>query len=180
MIVQKDSSKYTYDFCRKKCHDGDVKYDGIFFSGVSSTGIYCRSTCPATSPLEKNNSFYQNKAQAEKAGLRPCLRCRPELAPDQPIREDSMWQINNTIGRIHKGIPPNNLTQPQLDEFTSIIGVTPAKYWKTFQLGFAKMLLTDTSLSIKGHPHLCAVTVLHFDNAFRYQRGLFKIEFHKR
>jgi len=149
MNVQKDSRKYTYDFCRKKCHDGDEQYDGIFFSGVSSTGIYCRSTCPAISPLEKNNSFYQNKAQAEKAGLRPCLRCRPELAPDQPIREDSYWQINNTIGRIHQGIPSDNMTQPQLNEFTSVIGVTPEKYWKTIQLGFAKMLLTDTSLSFE-------------------------------
>ena len=147
MNVKNNSSNYTYDFCRRKCHDGDEQYDGIFFSGVSSTRIYCRSTCPATSPLEKNNSFYQNKAQAEKAGLRPCLRCRPELAPDQPIREDSMWQINNTLGRIHQGISRDNMTKSQLDEFTSIIGVTPTKYWKTIQLGFAKMLLTDTSLS---------------------------------
>ena len=147
MNAEMDSGKYTYDFCRRKCHDGDVQYDGIFFSGVSSTKIYCRSTCPAISPLEKNNSFYQNKALAEKAGLRPCLRCRPELAPDQPIREDSMWQINNIIGRIHQGIFPDGMAKPQLDEFTSIIGVTPTKYWKTIQLGFAKMLLTDTSLS---------------------------------
>jgi len=148
-MVQKSSGKYSYDFCRKKCHDGDAHYDGIFFSGVSSTKIYCRSTCPAISPLEKNNSFYQNKASAEKAGLRPCLRCRPELAPDPPIREDALWQINNTIGRIHQGIPSDDMTEPQIDEFTSIIGVTPAEYWKTFQLGFSKMLLTDTSLSAR-------------------------------
>ena len=147
MNAKIDSNKYTYDFCRRKCHDGDVQYDGIFFSGVSSTKIYCRSTCPARSPLEKNNSFYQNKALAEKAGLRPCLRCRPELAPDQPICEDSMWQINNTIGRIHQGISPGSMAKPQFDEFTSNLGVTPTKYWKTIQLGFAKMLLTDTSLS---------------------------------
>ena len=147
MDIKKDPGNFPYDFCRRKCHDGDVQYDGIFFSGVSSTKIYCRSTCPAISPLEKNNSFYQNKAQAEKDGLRPCLRCRPELAPEKPVREDSMWPINNTIGRIHQGISPDNMTKLQLDQFTSIIGVTPTEYWKTIQLGFAKMLLTDTSLS---------------------------------
>lgn len=166
MNDQKGSRNLTYDFCRKKCHDGDVTYDGIFFSGVSSTRIYCRSTCPATSPLEKNNSFYQNKAQAENAGLRPCLRCRPELAPDTPILGDSMWQINNTIGRIHKGLSPDNLTQSQTDEFTSIIGVTPTKYWKTFQLGFAKILLTDTSLSTE---EIAGITQLHTSEKMLYE-----------
>jgi len=147
MNVQKKSIQYTDAFCRKKCHDNDAKYDGVFFSGVSSTKIYCRSICPAMSPLEKNNSFFQNKAQAEKAGLRPCLRCRPELAPDPPIRENAMWQANNAIGRIHRGISPDNMTRPQVDAFTSVMGVTPKQYWKTIQLGFAKRLLTDTSLS---------------------------------
>lgn len=170
MNVQKDSGKHTYDFCREKCRDGDVQYDGIFFSGVSSTGIYCRSTCPATSPLEKNNSFYQNKAQAEKAGLRPCLRCRSELAPDKPIQEDSMWQINNTIGRIHKGLFTDNMTKSQIDEFTSIIGVTPVKYWKTFQLGFAKTLLTDTSLSTKD-----IARITKFDTSEKMLNELFQL-----
>jgi len=170
MNIQKDSGKYTYDLCREKCHDGDVQYDGIFFSGVSSTGIYCRSTCPATSPLEKNNSFYQNKAQAEKAGLRPCLRCRSELAPDQPIQEDSKWQINNIIGRIHKGLFPDNMTKTQTDEFISIIGVTPTKYWKTFQLGFAKILLTDTLLSTEE-----IVRITKFDTSEKMLNELFQL-----
>lgn len=170
MKIQKNSGKYAYDFCREKCHDGDIQYDGIFFSGVSSTGIYCRSTCPATSPLEKNNSFYQNKAQAEKAGLRPCLRCRSELAPDKPIHLDSMWQINNTIGRIHKGLYPDNMITSHTDEFTSIIGVTPTEYWKTFQLGFAKILLTDTSLSAE---EIARIT--QFDTSEKMLNELFQL-----
>jgi AraC family transcriptional regulator of adaptative response / DNA-3-methyladenine glycosylase II len=170
MSVQKDSSKYAYDFCRKKCHDRDDQYDGTFFSGVSSTGIYCRSTCPAISPLEKNNSFYQNKSQAEKAGLRPCLRCRPELAPDKPIREHAVWHINNTIGRIHNGLFSDNPDRSQIDEFTSIIGVTPTKYWKTYQLGFAKTLLTDTSLSAQE-----ITRITKFDTSKKMLNELFQL-----
>ncbi|WBO60831.1 hypothetical protein GT370_08900 [Acidocella sp. MX-AZ03] len=59
----------------------DPRFDGIFYVGVTSTRIYCRPICPAKTPTARNCRFFQTAGQAEKAGFRPCLRCRPELAP---------------------------------------------------------------------------------------------------
>ena len=55
----------------------DRRFDGAFVTGVHSTGIYCRPSCPARAPLRKNVRFYATSAQAEEAGLRPCKRCAP-------------------------------------------------------------------------------------------------------
>ena len=59
----------------------DTRFDGRFFVGVATTGIYCRPVCRARKPLAVNCSFYATAAEAEQAGFRPCLLCRPELAP---------------------------------------------------------------------------------------------------
>ena len=62
-----------------KAHDS--RFDGRFFVGICSTGIYCRPVCRGTTPKKKNCTFYSSAAAAEIAGYRPCLKCRPELAP---------------------------------------------------------------------------------------------------
>ena len=59
----------------------DARFDGRFFTGVTSTGIYCRPVCRVRTPQRGNCRFFEHAAQAEQAGFRPCLRCRPELAP---------------------------------------------------------------------------------------------------
>ena len=59
----------------------DARFDGSFFTGVTSTGIYCRPVCSVKTPKRENCRFFRHAAQAEHAGFRPCLRCRPELAP---------------------------------------------------------------------------------------------------
>src|SRR5688572_10199098 len=69
------------DLCYQALLTHDTRYDGVFFVGVSSTKIYCRTVCPAKTPLKKNCSFFNSAASAERDGFRPCLRCRPELAP---------------------------------------------------------------------------------------------------
>ena len=61
--------------------NNDARLDGKFFVGVKSTGIYCRPVCKARTPKEENCVFFETAAQAEEAGFRPCLLCRPELAP---------------------------------------------------------------------------------------------------
>jgi AraC family transcriptional regulator, regulatory protein of adaptative response / DNA-3-methyladenine glycosylase II len=63
----------------------DARFDGNFFTGVTSTGIYCRPVCRVRTPRRENCQFFDHAAQAESAGFRPCLRCRPELAPNKPI-----------------------------------------------------------------------------------------------
>lgn len=70
--------------CYRALQARDARFDGHFFTGVRSTGIYCRPVCKVRIPLEKNCIFFALPAQAERAGFRPCLRCRPELAPAAP------------------------------------------------------------------------------------------------
>uniref|UniRef100_UPI002FD7DD90 Ada metal-binding domain-containing protein n=1 Tax=Eggerthella sinensis TaxID=242230 RepID=UPI002FD7DD90 len=69
------------DACYEALRANDARFDGLFFVGVSSTGIYCRSVCPAKLPKRENCTFFPTAAAAEAAGYRPCLKCRPELAP---------------------------------------------------------------------------------------------------
>ena len=68
--------------CLRAFRSRDERFDGHLFAGVTSTGIYCRPVCPATTPKRQNMTFYPTAAAAEEAGYRPCLRCRPETAPD--------------------------------------------------------------------------------------------------
>ena len=63
----------------------DARFDGIFFVGITSTGIYCRPVCPAKVSYPNRRRFFTTAAAAEQAGYRPCLRCRPELAPGRAV-----------------------------------------------------------------------------------------------
>ncbi len=67
--------------CERARLSRDPRFDGLFFTAVRSTGIYCRPVCPAPAPKPENVDYYPSAAAAESAGFRPCLRCRPELAP---------------------------------------------------------------------------------------------------
>ena len=138
----------------------DARYDGLIYSGSQTTKIYCRPICPGKPPLESNNIYFQNKAQAESIGFRPCLRCRPELAPGTPIRITSNWEVRNALERIHKGKPPDDAFVTRATKikgpvsnmptsFHPAVGTTLTNYWKTVRLGFAKMLFTDTALPIE-------------------------------
>ncbi len=76
---------YTnFDLCYRAVCSRDARFDGRFFTAVSSTGIYCRPICPATTPLARNVRFYSCAAAAEAAGFRACRRCHPEASPGSP------------------------------------------------------------------------------------------------
>ncbi|HEX6197909.1 MAG TPA: AlkA N-terminal domain-containing protein [Jiangellaceae bacterium] len=80
-----------FDVCRRAAESRDARFDGIFFTGVHTTGIYCRPSCPAITPKRENVAFYRSAAEAQAAGLRACRRCRPDVAPGSPewnIRAD--------------------------------------------------------------------------------------------
>ncbi|MBC7983116.1 MAG: adenosine deaminase, partial [Candidatus Obscuribacterales bacterium] len=70
-------SEHCYEVVKAR----DARFDGVFFIGVSTTGIYCRPVCTVRTPGRDRCTYYRNAASAEAAGYRPCLRCRPELAP---------------------------------------------------------------------------------------------------
>ena len=81
--------------CYQALRTRDARFDGRLFVGVTSTGIYCRPVCPARTPKPENCRFFDSAAAAHAAGFRPCLRCRPESAP-----EHGAWQgTSNTIAR---------------------------------------------------------------------------------
>jgi AraC family transcriptional regulator of adaptative response / DNA-3-methyladenine glycosylase II len=83
------------EICYRVFQSRDSRFDGLLFVGVTSTGIYCRPICPARSPKFENCRFFSSAAAAQEAGFRPCLRCRPETAPDL-----ASWRgTSNTVSR---------------------------------------------------------------------------------
>ncbi len=137
----------------------DTRFDGVFFVGVTTTGIYCRPICPAKTPGQDRCEFYTSAAAAEKAGFRPCLRCRPELAPGR-AHVDAVGRLaSQAFSRIEDGA----LDEISVDELAAELdvsarhlrraverayGVSPIELAQTHRLLTAKRLLTDTTLSI--------------------------------
>jgi AraC family transcriptional regulator, regulatory protein of adaptative response / DNA-3-methyladenine glycosylase II len=147
------------DFCYRAAKARDSRFDGRFFIGVSSTRIYCRPICTVKTPMRKNCTFYPSAAAAEAAGYRPCLRCRPELAPGNAsvdaarrlahsaatLIEDGTLADTSLDGlAAHLGVTDRHLRRIFHAEF----GVTPVAFAQTQRLLLAKRLLTDTAASI--------------------------------
>jgi len=139
----------------------DARFDGRLFVGVTSTGIYCRPVCRVRTPLLRNCRFYASAALAEAAGFRPCLRCRPELAPGlafvdsshalalvaarrltQAVREGRHVALPEVAA--HLGVSDRHLRRI----FAAVHGVSPLEYLTTQRLLHAKQLLSDTSLPV--------------------------------
>ena len=73
-----------FDHCYRAVRSRDARFDGWFFTAVTSTGIYCRPSCPAMTPKPANVRFFPTAAAAQDRGVRACLRCRPDAAPGSP------------------------------------------------------------------------------------------------
>ncbi|MEP6494596.1 MAG: AlkA N-terminal domain-containing protein [bacterium] len=143
--------------CTRALETRDARFDGVFFVGISSTGIYCRPICPARATLRKNRRFFSNAAAAERAGFRPCLRCRPELAPGF-ARVDAVPRLaQSAAARIAAGalnghgvdvlardlgVSGRQLRRALQQE----LGVSPIELAQTHRLLLAKHLLADTRL----------------------------------
>ena len=144
--------------CYRALAARDVRFDGVFFVGVTTTGIYCRPVCTARTPGFERCRFFPNAALAEKDGFRPCLRCRPELAPGHaPV--DAVGNLaRRAAARIEAGalndggdleelarelkISSRQLRRAVRQEF----GVSPVELAQTNRLLLAKRLLAETSL----------------------------------
>ena len=86
------------EICQKARLSRDPRFDGKFFTAVKTTGIYCRTICPAYPPKEENVVYFSTAIECANAGFRPCLRCRPDSAPDSPA-----WKgVNTTLDRAVK------------------------------------------------------------------------------
>ncbi|MEO8279321.1 MAG: Ada metal-binding domain-containing protein [Ideonella sp.] len=147
----------------------DARFDGNLFVGVSSTGIYCRPICRVRTPKRQNCRFFASAAQAEAAAFRPCLKCRPELAPGDGdawtvmdasrtlARQAALLLDNATAAGIADGNTPGiaalavrlGVSDRHLRRiFIAEHGVTPLQYLQTRRLLLAKQLLTETTLPI--------------------------------
>ena len=150
--MQLDAS--TYERARKA---RDARFDGRFFIGVITTGVYCRPVCAARTPKRENIRYFASAAAAAEAGFRPCLRCRPEAAPGTPA-----WSgTSATVSRALRLIADSALDDGHVEDlaeklgigsrhlrrlFLEHLGATPVAVAQTRRLHFAKKLIDETDL----------------------------------
>ena len=149
--------KLDSDICYRAVRSRDSRFDGRFFTGVKTTGIYCRPVCPAVTPHQKNVTFYNCAAAAEKAGFRPCRRCRPETSPGTPAWLGTSATVSRALRDINDGyldhhtvddlalrlgIGPRHL----LRLFDDHLGTTPVAVAQTRRVHFARNLVEQTEL----------------------------------
>ena len=135
----------------------DARFDGQFYIGVSSTGIYCRPICPANAPKKENVRFFPSAAAASEAGFRPCLRCRPECAPGTPAWSGTSTTVRRGLRLISNGALDDGSIENLADRlgvtsrhlrrlFTKHLGASPLAVAHTQRLHFAKRLIDETML----------------------------------
>lgn len=136
----------------------DPRFDGTFYIGVVTTGIFCRPICPARLPKEENIRYLNSASLAIEQGFRPCRRCRPEYSPT-PQQQWPDERIDLCVREINSGFLDNNdvatlarkvdLSERQLRRmFNDIVGVTPTQMADTRRLLLAKQLLCESNLSM--------------------------------
>jgi AraC family transcriptional regulator of adaptative response/methylated-DNA-[protein]-cysteine methyltransferase len=145
--------------CERARVGRDRRFDGQFFSGVRTTRIYCRPVCPVRPAKAENVSFYPSAAAAERAGFRPCLRCRPETAPFSPAWKGSRTTVERAVRLIDAGALDNAPVEALAESlgvgarhltrlFDRHLGASPGQVARTARVQRAKRLLDDTKLSI--------------------------------
>ena len=147
------------DICQRAVHARDVRFDGIFFVGITTTRVYCRPVCPARVSYPERRRFFDSAASAERAGYRPCLRCRPELAPGRALMDAVPRLARLAAQRIAAGAL-NGQSVADLARELGVserhlrralereLGVSPAELAQTHRLLLAKRLLAETSLPV--------------------------------
>ena len=163
----------------------DRRFDGVFYVGVTSTGIYCRPVCTARTPRAAHCRFFESAEAAEKSGFRPCLRCRPELAPGTAPVDDAQRIATLFVHRMNEGTLGGSggldatarrfgwsarqirrIVQQQL-------GVSPMELVLTRRLLLAKQLLTDTALPVTEVAFASGfASVRRFNDAFLRRYGM--------
>lgn len=137
----------------------DPRFDGRFFVGVLTTGIYCRPVCPVRVPKKENVQLYTSAAAAAAAGFRPCLRCRPESSPGTPAWSGASWKVSRALQLIEQGC----LDDGSVDELAAQLQIGPRQLHRLFQvhlgaspvdvaqtrrLHFAKKLIDETTMPL--------------------------------
>jgi len=158
-VMETTAQSLDQEACYRAVLTRDARFDGRFFGGVTSTGIYCRPVCPARTPRRENMIFYPSAAAAEEAGFRACLRCRPETAPDM-----GAWRgTSNTVSRALSLIEAGALDTADVETlagrlgvgerqlrrlFRQHLGAAPVSVAQTRRVLLAKALIHETDLSM--------------------------------
>jgi AraC family transcriptional regulator of adaptative response / DNA-3-methyladenine glycosylase II len=151
--------KLDADTCHRALAARDRRFDGLFYVGVRTSGIYCRPVCPARTPRRDRCVYFARPAEAEREGFRACLRCRPELAPGSGPLDSVPRLVAEALARIEAGF----LNEGSVDELAArlsvsgrhlrralagALGVTSVELAQSRRLALAKQLLQDSDLGI--------------------------------
>ncbi len=147
------------DTCYRAIESRDARFDGRFFVGVKTTGVYCRPVCPARTPLRRNVDFYRCATEAEAAGFRPCLRCRPETSPGTPAWLGTSATVSRALRLIAEGAMDDGSVEDLAARlgvgdrhlrrlFDEHLGASPVAVAQTRRLHFAKKLMDETAMPL--------------------------------
>jgi len=164
----------------------DPRFDGTFYTGVRTTRIYCRPTCPVKPAKSKNVVFFPTAAAAERAGFRPCLRCRPETAPGTPAWRGAAATVSRALRLIERGFLDGETRVSDLADalgmtarhlrrlFLRHAGASPTAVATTRRVQRAKALVDSTALSMSAIAFAAGfASIRRFNAAFRavYRRS---------
>ncbi len=162
----------------------DARFDGVFFVGITTTRIYCRPVCPSRAAQDHHRRFFDTAAAAESAGFRPCLRCRPELAPGRAVCDAVSRLAHAAVHRISGGALNGRSVEDLARELDVSerhlrralereLGVSPLELAQTHRLLLAKRLLADTDLSVTDIAYASGFQSLRrFNTVFRERYGM--------
>src|SRR5579875_3484848 len=147
------------EVCYRALQSRDPRFDGLLYVGVTSTGIYCRPICPARTPKFANCRFFGSAAAAQEAGFRPCLRCRPETAPDLASWRGTSNTVSRALALITDGALDGNAANVEMLAerlgigerhlrrlFVQHLGASPVAVAQTRRILFAKQLIHETNM----------------------------------
>lgn len=149
----------SFEICNAARLRRDAAYDGVFFTAVKTTRIYCRPVCPVKQPLTRNVSYYPTASAAERGGYRPCLRCRPESAPFCPAWNGTRSTVERALKLIARGALDDGSVAELAGRlgvsarhlarlFEQHVGASPVQTANTVRLQRAKRLLDTTDDSM--------------------------------
>jgi AraC family transcriptional regulator of adaptative response / DNA-3-methyladenine glycosylase II len=167
--------------CSRARLSRDARFDGKFFIGVLTTGIYCRPICPARTAKEQNVRYYPTAAAAAEAGFRPCLRCRPECSPGTPAWLGTSVTVSRALRLISESALEDGGVEVLAERlgvgsrhlrrlFLRHLGATPSAVAQTRRLHFAKKLIDETSL-----PMNQVAVASGFGSVRRFNAGIRKV-----
>jgi AraC family transcriptional regulator, regulatory protein of adaptative response / DNA-3-methyladenine glycosylase II len=171
------------DACYRAVATRDARFDGRFFTGVKTTGVYCRPICPARTPKRESVVFFRSAAAAQEAGFRPCLRCRPETAPDSGAWRGTSNTVSRALALIERGALDEGSVEALAERlgvggrqlrrlFGLHLGASPIAVAQTRRVLLAKQLIHETRLPLMDVALAAGFrSIRRFNEAFQHLFG---------